>query len=333
MQFRNLLKASLSSVAVAALVAAPISTTLAQTRPTSTPTYIPNGIFAPQTVAAASAPVATTPYVTANESTILARVGGTFTGLTGIFQVSSDSPSTAAASSTWVNVNAVPMSGVGGIVKTVIAAGTYRINTNGATKVRFNITAMSTGSVVLQTTGSLGAALPDVGFAKRGTYMASFQITPAASGTDLFTLNGAANVNTRINDLRCDGTATAIGAGYLFGLTRSTADTGGTSTAPTAVPIDPNDPAATATLALYSANPTVGALVGNVWEGTLVYTPVATTTIGTSPIEMKFGSAVDASTEGLTLRTAAQGFALNSGGVSQPSGAKVNCSIVWSEEQ
>ena len=319
---------------VAALLAgvALVSPLNAQVRPSQFgPVYSPVGILAPQSMVAAAG---STAYVLANESSVLARITGTFSGMTGTFQVSNDAVSNA--SPTWTTVSVEPVGGGGAVLKNITTTGLYRVPTSGAVRVRFNLTAITvTGSnaLSLTLTGGLADHLPGVGFTKRATYTSSgYSLTPATSLTNLITLAGSATTTVRVLGAACDGVATATGVTELFAVKRSTADSGGTPVGMTTVPYDTGDPAASATITAYSANPTVGTAVGVLYAGQMFYNIAATTSLTASPWVAKFGSRLDASAEGVTLRGVAQSFSIWGNGVSQPSGAAINCTVTWTEE-
>jgi hypothetical protein len=87
-------------------------------------------------------------------------------------------------------------------------------------------------------------------------------LTPAALATDIFTVTGSATKTVRVVEISLQCTETTAGTVAVQLVKRSTADTGGTSTAPAAVPHDSASAAATATVLAYTANPTTGTLVG-----------------------------------------------------------------------
>lgn len=96
-------------------------------------------------------------------------------------------------------------------------------------------------------------------------YSASIlSLVPAAAATDIFTITGSATKTVRVTEVNLQCTETTAGAVAVQLVKRSTADTGGTSSAPTRVPHDSTSPAATATVLAYTANPTTGTLVGPV---------------------------------------------------------------------
>jgi len=120
-------------------------------------------------------------------------------------------------------------------------------------------------------------------------YSAAVQgLAPAATPSDVFTIAGSASKVIIPTKLTVSCTQTTAGAIDVLLIKRSSADTGGTSTAPTAVRHDSNSAAATATLAAYTANPTLGTAVGNVGAYKLNCLAPATATPEDVVIE-KFG--------------------------------------------
>lgn len=107
------------------------------------------------------------------------------------------------------------------------------------------------------------------------TYSAAINgLVTAALATDVFEIKGSASKTIKITKLEISGTTTA-GSGITIPGTiikRSTANTGGTSTALTAVPHDSLNAAATATLKAYTANPTLGTLVGGLIAKRITFT-------------------------------------------------------------
>lgn len=87
-------------------------------------------------------------------------------------------------------------------------------------------------------------------------------LVPVASATDIFTITGSATRTVRVTELSLQCTQTVAGTVAVQLVKRSTANTGGTSTAPTAVAHDSGSAGATATVLAYTANPTTGTLVG-----------------------------------------------------------------------
>lgn len=95
------------------------------------------------------------------------------------------------------------------------------------------------------------------------TYAASIiGLVPAASATDIFEISGSATKTIKVRRIRITGTRSSSTTTDIVLLTRSTANTGGTSTILTSVKNDSNNANATAVVKAYTANPTTGTLVG-----------------------------------------------------------------------
>lgn len=95
-------------------------------------------------------------------------------------------------------------------------------------------------------------------------YSAAVTFTPAAAATNIFSIIGSATKKVIITRLGISATATNQGV-YTATINKcSTADTGGTSTVPAAVPHDATSAAATASCKAYTANPTIGTVIGAV---------------------------------------------------------------------
>src|SRR5580692_2774948 len=98
--------------------------------------------------------------------------------------------------------------------------------------------------------------------AKNKTYHAiSVGLVPASAATDIFCINQSATKAVHVDSVTVTGTAgTAITTPIVLKLNHSQ-DTGGTAATglalPVAAPGSSSDPAATATLTAYTANPTI----------------------------------------------------------------------------
>lgn len=167
----------------------------------------------------------------------------------------------------------------------------------------------------------------------RETYSATaFGIVPAASATDVFTITGSESKTIYIHKIQVSGTRTAHAHNQVILLKRSTANSGGTSTTRTAVPHDSTNAAATATVTSYTANPTLGTLVGELASNTLslpVQTPSNAQGNGGSvtPWLWEFTSIG----QPLVLRGTSQVLSINFNSVTI-TGGNLNFSIEWSEE-
>lgn len=160
------------------------------------------------------------------------------------------------------------------------------------------------------------------------TYSATTALTGlamAAAPTDVFTITGSGTKTIRITRVEITGTATLSTTANVFAIKRSTADTAGTSTSPTAVPHASTNAAATATLAAYTANPTVGTSVGPMRTGK-VFIPA----VGTSAqaLVWDFGTR---ESQAVILIGTTQVLAVNFNGVTV-TGGNLDISVEWTEE-
>jgi opacity protein-like surface antigen len=159
---------------------------------------------------------------------------------------------------------------------------------------------------------------------KKPTYSYSpAALLPAAAATDVVVLTGSATKTIRVVRACVDGLATTPVSFPFYLIKRTTADTGGTATNPTPTKHDTNDAAASATLSLYTANPTTG-------TGTTIQSGVLwLTNAGIKDWRcVLFGDNAD---EKLVLRGVAEQFAINHGGATQPSGGSLHYRIEWTE--
>lgn len=153
-------------------------------------------------------------------------------------------------------------------------------------------------------------------------------VTPVATATDVVVLSGSASKVIRVTKVSVVGTATAASIYDHYIVKRTTANTGGTSTTKTAAQSDSNDAAQTATLSLYTANPTTG--TGVTVEGNKTYLAAgATPGAAALPYVYTFGTRND---KAIVLRGTAESLAINFGGQAVPSGANLYLSIEWTED-
>jgi len=158
------------------------------------------------------------------------------------------------------------------------------------------------------------------------TYSAAVTaLAPAASATDLITISGAAGKTILVRKISCSGISTAAAAALVKVVKRSTLDTAGTSTTPTAVPYNSAyGLAAGAVLKAYTANPTVGTSVGDVASAELQTGPAASAT--GNPLLV-----FDFTNQKVALNSATELLAVNGNGASFSAGAALNCTIEWQE--
>lgn len=182
-----------------------------------------------------------------------------------------------------------------------------------------------TGTTTQPVSGTVTAS---VGDGTKATYSASvISLLLSAATTDFFTLTGSGTKTIRITQMAVDFT----GGGNLVAVQvvkRSTANTGGTSTTPAAVPHDSSDAAGSATVRAYTVNPTVlGSLVGTI-RADRVDSPLLTST--TAPAETVYSFGVRPS-KAVVLRGTGEVLAFNLNGATL-SGANVSIYIEWTEE-
>jgi len=161
----------------------------------------------------------------------------------------------------------------------------------------------------------------------KATYVASGTVVPVTGATDLVTIIGSATKLVKLIRVVFSGTiVTAAINGSVSIIKRSTADTAGTSTAPALNPLDSNNAAATAVMAAYTANPTLGTTVGTIWQAKYLYVIAASG--NPSVLTIDFNQLGQAG----TLRGVAQQLALNLNAVAFASAGSVDYSFVFTEE-
>jgi hypothetical protein len=161
---------------------------------------------------------------------------------------------------------------------------------------------------------------------QRSTYSAAIlNLATATLATDIFTLTGSATKTIRVLRLGISGIGGSTNNFAYQVIKRSTANTGGTSTTPTAVPHDSNDAAATATVRAYTANPTLGTAIGTIRA--FRFATTASNTLDSS-YEEDFGMGPE---KAIVLRGTSEVFALNLNGVTI-TGSSLDLFIEWSEE-
>lgn len=166
--------------------------------------------------------------------------------------------------------------------------------------------------------------------ALKQTYQASIVgLVPAASATDFFTIQGSATKIVTVVELSCSGTSTATGASDVLLVKRSAANTTGTSTAPTAIPVDSNNAAGTAAVKAYTANPgALGTAVGTLRSSKLAL-PAPGSAVANASIRWQFGDSPYE--QPIVLRGVAQTLAINGNAVSFGAGTVLDCNVTWTE--
>lgn len=152
----------------------------------------------------------------------------------------------------------------------------------------------------------------------RKTFSAAATFTAADSPTDIFTIYGPSSGTVYITKIVFHGTQSSNGLANVYILRRSTAASGGTPVTVTPVPHKTGD-ATTATVTYYTANPTVGTLVGNIYAERNF---MGVTTTYSYPLKWE----ADFFSKPIALASASEGVAINLD-ASTRSGNVVTCYV------
>lgn len=158
----------------------------------------------------------------------------------------------------------------------------------------------------------------------------SSAFTPGATPDDVFTITGSATKTIKVVRMGLASTQTTAGLNVWFIRKRSTANSGGTSTTPTIVASDSSMPADTAVVRQYTADPTLGTLVGDVFIGK-IDSPGITTT-GTGILGGLVVDFVGTSGSPIVLRGTGEVLSWNFNNAALPAGLSVTAWIEWLEE-
>lgn len=169
----------------------------------------------------------------------------------------------------------------------------------------------------------------------KATYAASTAIfTPAASATDIWQIYGSSSKTVKILKIYLMGGKATSGATLtdFYLLKRSTANSSGTAVTATNIPLDSANSAATAVVKHYTANPTTGTLVGQVFEATQLNT--ASTSFNSCLVHGADIPFFDADKFGqpIVLRGTGEGVVINLNGSTIGNAATVSVTVVWTEE-
>lgn len=145
-----------------------------------------------------------------------------------------------------------------------------------------NDTAYGTnGNYIIPSANDVGNAKVQIEPSRKTTYVCVVpKFTPIASATDMVQIYGSGTKTIKILLVELNYVATTTASSNDFYLIkRSTANTGGTATTPTALSLDSNNAASTAVVKYYASgsNPTTGTTVANLMMASLnpTYTNVA----------------------------------------------------------
>ena len=172
----------------------------------------------------------------------------------------------------------------------------------------------------------------------RQTFAAASSYTaPAASTTDFWTIYGSSTKTIKV--LRVEvayTTSYTPAADKYFLIRRSTANSGGTSTLLTNVPLDSTNASGTAAVRIYTDNPSsLGTSVGNIATGRIISCSDA---IGSWALIAASSGAIvvfDSKIAGqpIVLRGTEQGLCLNFNGVAPASTpSSIAVTVYWTEE-
>jgi|SRR6185312_570117 len=151
--------------------------------------------------------------------------------------------------------------------------------------------------------------------------------TPGATPQDVFTITGNSTTNVYVQKMGISTTQTTAGLNAWYVAKRSTANSGGTSSAATVVPLNANY-SAHATVLEYTGNPTAGTLIGNVWGAWVDSPAVAAAGVGNVIVEVDFQSMLG---QPLALLSTADVLAWNFNGAALPGGLSVIAYVQWVE--
>lgn len=165
------------------------------------------------------------------------------------------------------------------------------------------------------------------------TFRAAGSITVAAitsATTDLLLLQGSATKTVRLKKLRVGGVATAAEALLVLLKKHTFPNSGGTATTVAAAKHDSDAPNQTATLKVYSANPTITTVaIATMGAGHMVLTDTTGTSAAMKPVEWDFCRNED---QAGVLRSSTQEIAVNLNGVSPGAGAVLFYEVEWEED-
>lgn len=153
-----------------------------------------------------------------------------------------------------------------------------------------------------------------------------------ATPTDLINIAGSASKTVIVTGITLQIQSTAAALQTLYFIKRSTANTGGTPTSLTAIPLDSTNAAATAVLSTYAAAPTLGSAVGNVLilQAASVVATAAPAGAGLNNLVATSVSASDLR-QGVVLRGVAESLSVNYNGGALTVGLAITAIIEWIE--
>lgn len=220
----------------------------------------------------------------------------------------------------------------GQMVTSITVPAVLVVPCGGYNSVYLTATAFTSGTASVALGASVGHNLSYAITSPVDSYKASYSAAfngavTAAAATDVFTITGSVTKTIRVTRVEVSATQTTAAYQTILLVRRSTANTVGTSAAVTATTSDSNNPAATATLLSYTANPTTGTLVGNI-RAAKQFVPAALTVAGNPILAWDFGNRP---AQAEVLRGTSQVIAINLNGAGV-TGNSFNISVEWTEE-
>lgn len=260
-----------------------------------------------------------------NGVALLAGAGNTGTGSPRVTISTDQAILTNAWKSNVAQINGItPLMGNG-----VTGTGSQRV-TIASDNTAFTVNAAQSGTWTVQpgNTANTTPWLVTLTDGIKATYSAStLGIASAVAATDIFTITGSGTKTIRITKIAISGTQTTASDIDVQIIKRSTANSSGTSASVTAVSHDSSDAAATATVLSYTANPTLGNIIGAV-RTAKIFVPAILTISIPSILEYDFGSGPEKT---IVLRGTSEVLAVNLNGQTII-GSNFNLFIEWSEE-
>lgn len=182
--------------------------------------------------------------------------------------------------------------------------------------------------------------VPQVGqvssIVKAVTYSAtSIGLVPAASATDVFCISAGASKTVSIKRITVSGTAGTLVTVPISIVRRASLNTGGTPATSTALPVAAanfsTDPASTATLTAWTANPTLVDSSPGIFRTAVTSFNTTSALVASPVLSFDFGENVSWFSHALNiLKGSTQQVCVNFNGVSVSSGL-INISITWTE--
>lgn len=162
---------------------------------------------------------------------------------------------------------------------------------------------------------------------ERDTYGAAVTgISLAANPSDILMIQGSASKIIRVKSLVLNGNSATTGGYPALIVRRSTANTGGTSVVLGGFQHDTIDPAASAVVRYYTANPTaLGTVVGNLHGGRFV----ASQANNLDRLILQYSWQND---KAIVLRGVSDFLCVNLGGAALAAATTVDIDLLWTEE-